>query len=352
MSLISDALQKARAQSTLESEELRVDVTDLGHQPEPRRSHSPLLLGLVGMVSLVAIGVGVGIAVLYAPPAASRAAPSEDPAPVASAGSTAPAPGAEAAAEGPETAGASSASAGSGSIAEPPEPPSAGREVAAAEDEASEGSSEDAPESTETEGAQLAVEPHRGAGPGSDSAGDPASTSTNPRLALGITPGGGAANTAPVGDRPTSAPEDGAAANPTAPVTVDGDQAGEAGRAVEGSAPGGSAPSDRAEGPAAAENEARKGEGSAGPSKAESESESEPEQQLREGATYIRSVNIAGGPTLTLSAIAWSRLQEQALLNGVTVEPGDNIRGVNVKKIRPGRIELEYDGKTFNMRPQ
>ncbi|MBI1369704.1 MAG: hypothetical protein GC162_13745 [Planctomycetes bacterium] len=75
-----------------------------------------------------------------------------------------------------------------------------------------------------------------------------------------------------------------------------------------------------------------------------------PSNGLIEGRDYAKSVEIPNGPLLKLGGIACSDSIQLALLNGMTLEPGDSVDGVKVLKIEPKRVQLEYAGTKFFLR--
>jgi hypothetical protein len=68
------------------------------------------------------------------------------------------------------------------------------------------------------------------------------------------------------------------------------------------------------------------------------------------GREYVQSLDLADVPALRLGAIAWSDAMKVALINGATVEPGQQVAGVTVKEIEPKRVLLEHEGRTFYLR--
>lgn len=75
-----------------------------------------------------------------------------------------------------------------------------------------------------------------------------------------------------------------------------------------------------------------------------------PVPPLVEGRAYLQSVRIPNGPLLVLTGIAWSDTTKIALVNGMTLEPGDAVEGVSVLSIEPKRVALEYGGTKFYLR--
>jgi hypothetical protein len=68
------------------------------------------------------------------------------------------------------------------------------------------------------------------------------------------------------------------------------------------------------------------------------------------GREYVQSLDLADVPALRLGAIAWSDAMKVALINGATVEPGQQVAGVTVKEIEPKRVLLEHEGRKFYLR--
>lgn len=68
-----------------------------------------------------------------------------------------------------------------------------------------------------------------------------------------------------------------------------------------------------------------------------------------EGREYVQSVDLAGAP-LKLTAIAASRQTQVAILNGVSVQPGDRLGDVEVLAIERQRVTLRHAAVTFYLR--
>ena len=71
---------------------------------------------------------------------------------------------------------------------------------------------------------------------------------------------------------------------------------------------------------------------------------------LVEGRAYLQSVRIPNGPTLVMTGIAWSDDVKVALINGMTLEPGDAYENVAVIAVEPKRVQLESGGVKFYLR--
>jgi len=71
---------------------------------------------------------------------------------------------------------------------------------------------------------------------------------------------------------------------------------------------------------------------------------------LVDGRTYLQSVRIPAGPTLVMTGIAWSDSIQIALINGMTLEAGDQLESVTVVEVEPKRVALTHDGVTFYLR--
>ena len=71
---------------------------------------------------------------------------------------------------------------------------------------------------------------------------------------------------------------------------------------------------------------------------------------LVEGRAYLQSVRIPKGPTLVMTGIAWSDAIKVALINGMTLEPGDAYENVTVLSVEPKRVQLEAGGVKFYLR--
>ncbi len=71
---------------------------------------------------------------------------------------------------------------------------------------------------------------------------------------------------------------------------------------------------------------------------------------LTDGAQFIRTVNVTDLPRLTLNGIAWSRHVQIALINGMTLKAGDSFDGINVLKVESRQVQLKANNKTFCIR--
>lgn len=77
----------------------------------------------------------------------------------------------------------------------------------------------------------------------------------------------------------------------------------------------------------------------------------EPRPPLEEGGEYVEVLDVADLPKLELTGIAWSDFAKIALVNGMSLEPGDLIQGIRVKEVEPERVHFRAPGgKTFYMR--
>lgn len=68
-----------------------------------------------------------------------------------------------------------------------------------------------------------------------------------------------------------------------------------------------------------------------------------------EGKVYLQSLNLPNAPTLSLNGILWSD-KPLAVLNNITVSPGEEISDVTVIAIEPKRVKLQAQGKEFFIR--
>lgn len=71
---------------------------------------------------------------------------------------------------------------------------------------------------------------------------------------------------------------------------------------------------------------------------------------LVEGKVYLQSIDLAGVPKIKLDGILWSDKNPAALINGITVAPGDELSEATVVTIEPKRVKLRAQGKEFFLR--
>ena len=74
-----------------------------------------------------------------------------------------------------------------------------------------------------------------------------------------------------------------------------------------------------------------------------------PPSELVEGKVYIQSIDVPNTPRLTLNGILWSD-KPLAILNNITVSPGEELNEVTVVTIEPKRVKLRARGKDFFIR--
>jgi hypothetical protein len=74
-----------------------------------------------------------------------------------------------------------------------------------------------------------------------------------------------------------------------------------------------------------------------------------PPPEIQQGKVYIQSLDLPNVPKLQLNGILWSD-KPLAILNNVTVAPGEDLNDVTVIAIEPKRVKLSAQGKEFFIR--
>ena len=300
MSMVSDALRKAQAESALRSEGIRLDLTGMGGHA-PRR---PVPWGLVGLLAVVALAMAVAVpATVYLVS-------------VSTSGNTARVAGAMAG-HGAAAMGRPAMPVPSATVPPAHSPvPTSPADVAAMSPTTARGGAG---------GASLSASPPDRPKP----AASPRADAANPHL------------TRRTARNPQSPPLVAASAEP-ATAALTGDPKLQISNLKS---------------PPAPERTAHGADAAAASGAVQSKTENRkskiptPSAPLIEGGEYVGTLHVAGLPRLELTGIVWSHFTKIALVNGMSLEPSDIVQNIRVIEIKPKRVEfLTPDGRTFYMR--